>query len=409
MWRTYLRNILYKNYKTIFFGELPDIHKERGKIIKVLKNKATPLFMVDHRILEKRFIDLERSGKKNWNNFQIAYSFKTNYEIAKSQIFKRKGLLAEVVSGWEYQMAKKMGYKGREIVFNGPSKTDLDLKKALNDGALVFVDNSEELERIRKISRLQKKKFRIGIRLRSKIPRINESRFGFSINNSEASIAVSQIQKDPFLNLVGVHMHIGSDIDNPEKYGYAASEMAIFLQKNIADFENRIKFLDLGGGFPSHGLAPFESLRWNPKPIENYVDAISRELRKIFREQKPTLIFEPGRYLVDDAVFFVTRITSCKKYESRQILTTDATISMLPLVQYRPQIVKLYDKDLNEKKSRIIKTVVYGASCRENDILYNQTLPKANVGDFLIYFITGAYNQNMASEFIFGKPECVNL
>jgi diaminopimelate decarboxylase len=82
---------------------------------------------------------------------------------------------------------------------------------------------------------------------------------------------------------------------------------------------------------------------------------------------------------------------------------------MLPLVQYRPQIVKLYDKDLNEKKSRIIKTVVYGASCRENDILYNQTLPKANVGDFLIYFITGAYNQNMASEFIFGKPECVNL
>ncbi len=400
-----MKNLLERNTKINVFSELTNIHRESRHIAKIINDNLTPLFISDSKILEKGLNNLEESCKNNWDNFQIAYSFKTNYEIARLKILKDHGLWAEVVSGWEYQMAKKIGYRGREIVFNGPSKTSSDLDIALNDGVLVFVDNFEELEKVRKIAGLQKKNFKIGIRLKTKIPRLYESRFGFSVDNDEASKAVSLIEKDPHINLAGLHMHIGSDIDNPKIYRFAASAMTNFIKNNIKDFENKIKYLDFGGGFPSHGLPPYGRLRWNPRSIEKYVNVISSQLLKIFKDRKPTLIFEPGRYLVDDAVFFVTKVTSCRDKEAGQILTTDATITMLPLVQYRPQIVKIYDKDMKEKKSQILNTIVYGASCRENDILYDKPLPKAKVGDVLIYYVTGAYNQNMASEFIFNKPK----
>lgn len=408
MWRTKLSSLFGKPHK-VSFNRLPNVYKKRKNILNILKSSPTPFFLADSTILEKRLKDLTSIPKTNWGNYQIAYSFKTNYEIAKLKNLKINGFWAEIVSGYEYQMAKKLGYEGHEIIFNGPHKTDADLKTALNEGTLIFIDNFEELRRIKKITMSQKREFQIGIRIRSQIPNLKLSRFGFLVEEEETTRVVNIINKDPFLSLVGLHTHIGSDIDSPASYKKAANDMANFIKAKVTNYKNDIKYLDFGGGFPASGLAPYGKKNWNPRLLNAYIEAITGELKNVFRAKNPTLILEPGRYLVDDAVLFVTKIIDYKDAKRVQVLTTDATITMLPLVHYRPQVVKLYSKSLSERQGPFVDSVVYGSSCREEDILYKNRLPKAQIGDLLIFYVTGAYNQNMASEFIFKKPNCYKL
>lgn len=409
MWFSKFKQKIVWNQKQVDFDKLPNIYKKRSEILKLVRKHSTPLFVADRQILLNRLQSSKKALQKHWGNYKIAYSFKTNYEIAKLNIFRKHGLWAEVVSGREYQMAKKLGYKGNEIIFNGPYKKDTDLSLALDEGALVNIDNFDEVERVIKIAKKLSSQREVGIRINSEIPYVASSRFGFSIDTNVAALAVEKINESKNLKLTNFHIHLGTDIDKVISYQIASRKMCNFIKENIDDYQNTIKSLDFGGGFPAHGLASFGRIKWNPKPIENYVQAISSELNKVYKDNKPTLILEPGRYLVDDAVFFITKITNSQKRNSSQILTTDATVTMLPLIYYRPQIVKLFDRKLTEKKVDYLNSIIYGASCREDDILYNNRLPKAEIGDFLIYYITGAYNQNMSGEFIFKKPNLYTI
>ena len=83
-----------------------------------------------------------------WGPSAIAYSFKTNYAVAESRVLQEEGAWAEVVSGREYRLARRLGYAGEEIVFNGPYKRDDELRNALRDGALIHVNDPPELERL---------------------------------------------------------------------------------------------------------------------------------------------------------------------------------------------------------------------------------------------------------------------
>ena len=409
MWLFELKQKYYRKQTNVDFNKLPNIYKKRSEILKIVMENSTPLFIADRQILLDRLESLKKALQKYWGNYKIAYSFKTNYEIAKLDLYKKERLLAEVVSGREYKMAKKLGYDGRQIIFNGPYKKDSELSVALYEGALVNIDNFEELERIIRFDKKSNLRRNVGIRVNTEIPNLQKSHFGFSIDTNEATLAVKKIYESRNLSLTNFHIHIGTDVDKVASYQIATRKTCQFIVKNIPDYQRSIKSLDFGGGFPAHGLASYGRIRWNPKPIENYIQVISKELYKIYKINKPTLILEPGRYLVDDTVFFMTKITNSQKRNSSQILTTDATVTMLPLIYYRPQIVKLFDRKLNEKKDDYVNSIIYGASCREDDILYNNRLPKAGIGDFLIYYITGAYNQNMSSEFIFKKPNLYTI
>jgi len=259
-----------------------------------------------------------------------------------------------------------------------------------------------------KIARSQKKSYKVGLRINAKIPYVERSRFGFSIDNDEAGQAAKLLNESKNLRLTSFHLHLGTDIDQILSYQVATRSMCNFIKKSIPNYQTAIKLLDFGGGFPAHGKAPFGEKKWSPQPIEKYIEVITQPLWKTFtRKNKPLLILEPGRYLVDDAVLFITRVISAKASQNSQTLTTDATVTMLPLIYYRPQILKIFDENLKEKKEPRLNSTIYGASCREEDLLYKDSLPKVRVGDLIVFFVVGAYNQNMSAEFIFKKPKTI--
>lgn len=361
------------NSQPIFF---PDISSEKLKILKTIKKNHSPIFLISSQIIRDRLRSLD--------HFHIAYSFKTNYNLARSAILDRKKITAEVVSGREYLLAKKLGYQ--HLIYNGPYKSKSSLKLAINDkNTLIHIDGYSQLA---EFSHLNKHSKKFGLRFN---PQVTHSRFGFT--RSEILSISGKYQ-----HLVNaLHVHLGSDIDNPNTYLQAVLRTNQLIEQLVL-LGVELDYIDFGGGFPSHGRPPFSKKTWNPKPISTYLS----EIRKL---NIKNIYLEPGRYLVDDATFFITKVIETKEHSGQFQILCNASINMLPLTNYRPQIVKSFSFNLNEYPFEKNESIIFGATCQESDKLHQGYISHCHPGDYLIFYCTGAYNQSMESNFIFSKPK----
>ena len=392
-----------------FFESFPDLARDRNRFGPLLRRTETPIFLADTGILVDRYVSLRQTLERLWGPSAIAYSFKTNYAVAESGVLQEKGAWGEVVSGREYRLARKLGYAGDEIVFNGPYKRDDELRSALRDGALIHVNDRPELERLLTLLPSRPSGARIGLRVSADPPGAEPSRFGLSLARGEAAAAVARMASVAELELAGFHLHLKGDTDDPAAYGEAARDLARFIADAIPRRQGQqLASLDLGGGFPAHGPKPRSRERWNPRPIDEYVRAITDELGRVFpANDRPTLILEPGRYLVADAIVFVSETVRVERDAGLQLVTGDGAVTMLPLTHYCPQVVRVFSHELELRGGAGEPTIVFGASCRENDILYRGFLPRIERGDYLVFYAAGAYNSTLGPAFIFEAPPVV--
>lgn len=364
------------------FDNFPIINK------KDFEGKKTPFFLIDQSIIIDRYELIKKNLNKNWGAKNIiAYSFKTNYEIAEEFRKQKIETYAEVVSKMEYQKAKTVGYVDSQIIYNGPNKENL--LEVLECPSIINLDNFTELETI--IKHKKKIKSKIGLRLNSEL---KLSRFGFNMENGEAELAIKKIKKAG-IKINGLQIHLGF-FTPPKIYKLISKKIINFIQNNDLDLE----YIDFGGGFPSHGDKPYGYKKLPYYPVSDYISQICKPLNNFYRDKnKPLLILEPGRFLVDDSTVLISKILDVKTVKKNQKIISDATNNMLSSVWFRPQIIKIF----NTKSRKKILTTIYGSSCQEDDILYQGKLPTIKVGDLIIFYCVGAYNQNMNGDFIFPK------
>ncbi len=384
----------------------PQIDRKRAMILQTLARTGTPIFLCERDNLIDRYRALYHCLSQTWRRHLISYSFKTNYLVAKSGLFRELGGWAEVVSGREYRLARQLGYPGQSIIFNGPYKTELDLRSAIEDGALLNVNDHDELDRIVELSACSRLPIGIGLRLSSSLPRLGHSRFGFSIENGEATGAVEKIRQASRLDIAALHMHLYGDTDEAAIYSHAANRLGQFAKQHLAGHHEALRFIDLGGGFPAHGPKPKSRETWKPQPIDVYIRAIADSLKPFFPDNgaQPTLVVEPGRYLTSDGIILVTRVHHVKERDRRQAVSCNGSISMVPLTHYCPQIIRVYTSELEQRTGAEVPTIIYGSTCRENDILYEGPFPKTEPGDYLVHYAAGAYNSSLSPDFVFESP-----
>ena len=387
----------------------PHIDHRRQDFQLLFEDLETPVFVCERSILNDRFGTLLASLDRHWGPSHIAYSFKTNYLIAQSGVIQQLQGWAEVVSAHEYRMARELGYAGPSIVFNGPHKPEDVLRQAIEDGALLHVNDHDELDAIVRLTRAAKKPLPLGIRISTDLPKGGLSRFGFSIEDGEAESAVSIIENSESLELVSVHAHLYGDTDDPQHYRDAAVRVGEFLTTFVPDYQARLQFIDMGGGFPAHSPKPKSRTAWNPLPIDSYVEQIVTGLQTYFpdRKSRPILIVEPGRYLTCDATILVTRVLHVKDRSGRQIVNCDGSISMVPLTHYCPQLLQAFTPDWHPRDSAMVESIIHGSTCRENDILWDGAFPRLQRGDYLVHYAAGAYNSSLCPDFIFPCPGLV--
>ena len=371
---------------------------------------GSPLFIVDESKIRHQFNQIRTEFSKLYPNTEIAYAYKANYLLGICNLINELGGLAEVVSGFEYQIAKSIGVEGENMIVNGPYKPKDELRIMIQDGCIINVDNIEELELINDIASDECMVVEIGLRVNATIGKIPWSKFGFDVEGNDAFDAVCKL-KDQFRNidLKGIHIHIGTNIIYPWLYRKAIIVVLDFIKKIRDVLGIDIDYIDMGGGYPAKGACPanINFKDWSVPDIKDYAKAICEPLNDFYKDDdnRPRLILEPGRYLVDESMSLVTSVTSIKSIKGIRSIFVDAGVNILPSAYYRKHKIEAYT-DCKEKEL----TDIYGALCMNVDLLEaGVILPKVKVGDILKINNAGAYEQSHSIQFSRLRPAVVSI
>ena len=368
-------------------------------LLDVANQFGTPLYVYDWEHL-----------KDNIDHFINAFDSETLFRYAaKAFICKAlvkeldsKGWGVDVVSGGEMATVQAVTGTLENALFNGTYKQEEEIEFFMNhDGGHISVDNRYEIPMLEKVaSKLGRKQpviMRINLDVGAEThPMVlttgYDQQFGISIAYAEE--ALQQIYEAPSLLFSGVHVHIGSQIKDPERYRKAMSECAEFLMQHPESIQREVVF-DAGGGF----FSPYAGDEVDHE-LKVYSDAIHEGIQEHWKESYKVMI-EPGRALVNNpgVILYSAGAIKDDRGEKPYILV-DGGMSDNPRPALYGSEHKLFNISGGKSGDDIVHAVS-GRHCESGDLLVKEAmLPSDTVsGDILMSTSTGAYTFAMASNY----------
>lgn len=364
-------------------------------------NYETPCFIIDKKELQDNVKKLHKSLAKNWDNYIIGYSIKTNSLPWVINFFKNQDCYAEVVSDFEYNLAKKIGYKDDRIVFNGPNKGRLTFISAVKSNCIVNIDSWREINWLKeeKFTDEVKLGIRVNINLENECPGETSvgkegSRFGFSLENGDLQKAINLINSLNNVKISGIHLHHTAKTRSLNIY--RALAQAACKVKKLVDYD--FEYVDIGGGF-------FGGVPGKPT-FDDYMELISRELSKEYKKEKTCLIVEPGSALIASPISFVCDVIDVKDTYAKRIVTTNGSRNNIdPFFIKENYIFEEVFRSSCEQRKIIKEQVVCGYTCLDNDrIMKIYDGKELIIGDKLSFRKVGAYTICLTPLFIESFP-----
>lgn len=369
------------------------------KVAKELKSDN--FYILDSRKFSENFDSLLKVYQKYYPKTNIAYSYKTNYIPRFCSIVDKKGGFAEVVSGMEMTLAKKIGVNFKNIYFNGPAKEIEYIEELLLNGGNVNVDSLEELENIIKLSNKHKKIFSIGLRCSFNIGDKVISRFGFDIDGDQFNKVVQKIEKCEFLLLKGLHCHFATR--SLFSWENRTKSMLQLIDKKFTN--HKFDYISLGGGlFGDMQESMKKQFSVEIPTFEDYAIVSAKVFSQYFanKDYQPLLIIEPGTALVANAMKYVTQVKSIKVNQGRTIATlSGSSYNINPRadrINFSLPINIFSSNDINKK---VYNNVFFaGYTCIESDYLYSGYNGALAIGDYVVLDEVGSYSVVMKPPFI---------
>lgn len=363
-----------------------------------IREYGTPMYLLDLDVFKRNYQELERAYQKQYKPFRIAYSFKTNYTPAICKTVKDLGGYAEVVSDLEYQMAKRYGFDPGDIIVNGPGKM-YGIREMLEDGAMVMLDNSDELDRAIGTAKELDFPVNIGFRLNFEIGAGKNSRFGFDVLSGETEAEIIRARNSRNIKIRGIHFHL-SGARSVEAWKKRAEKMIEYAGKLLMPEE--CKIIDLGSGMFGHmdsSLA--KQFQTRIPTFEEYAEAVAGTFAKYYqnRKEKPQLVAEPGTTIVANTTDYITKVIAVKTIRERAIAIVDGSVQQLGELG-KKKALPLTIIHGNEGKHVIRDAEITGYTCLEDDILYRNCPEPVGTGDYIILGNAGAYSNVLKPPFI---------
>lgn len=375
---------------------------------ELAKTYGTPLFVYDTELIRSRARGFIDTFKKLGVTAQVAYASKAFACVAVYQLAEQENLSLDVVSGGELYTAIKAGFPTDRIHFHGNNKSVVEIELAFDSKiGCIVVDNFHEIALLKEISEAKQQKMKVLLRVTPGVEAHThdfittgqaDSKFGFDLNNGQADEAFSQVIGHDFLQLLGLHCHIGSQIFETDGFSLAAGKVMqkMGMWKEAHNYECTV--LNLGGGFGIRYTA-------EDKPLEPqvYVEEMIKTVQAeaaILKLAMPEIWIEPGRSLVGDAGTSLYTIGSQKTVPGvREYIAIDGGMSdnirpALYDAKYEAVIANKANEDKNSTYT------VAGKLCESGDkLIIDAPLQQAEAGDILAMFCTGAYGYSMASNY----------
>ncbi len=369
---------------------------------------GTPLYVTSEDRVVELFGNYKKAFAARYPKVQVLYAAKANGNLALLRALAQKGAGADIFSSGELELALAAGMAPEKLLFNGSSKSPVDLKLAVEKGVKVSLDSLDELHQLDSVAAKAKKTVSVSFRVNPALevpthPKIATglatSKFG--IPHKEIPAAYREALACTNIRPSGIHCHIGSQILDIEPFARAA-EVMVRIAGELTDMGVKLEFIDLGGGLgiPYHHDT-------DPAPsAEDY----AAKVVPIFKAGMeacgitPELWVEPGRSLVADSTVLLTRVNSTKNAHKR-FANVDAGFNLL----IRPAMYDSYHEIIVANKADAPLTSEYtvtGPICESGDILASDRhLPEVAAGDIIAVLDAGAYGYAMASQYN-SRPRC---
>ncbi len=359
--------------------------------VELAREFGTPAFVVaedDLRARARAFVEALRARHED---FDVLFASKAFPCTAVYRVLAEEGLACDVASGGELHLALRGGFDPARIYLHGNAKSLAELGEALDAGVgHVVLDSCDDLERLERVASERGVRQRVLLRVTPGVAgdthaKIStgqaDSKFGFGLDDARAAIA--RLGGSDALELVGLHMHIGSQLLALDAYRPAIEALA-----TLGDFP----VYNFGGGL---GVAYTSAQR--PPSIEDYVEANVRALHELLGADK-RLLLEPGRSLVAQAGVTLYTVETVKRNLSTWVAVDGGMSDNL-----RPMLYgSVYEALLADRVDAVPRERchVAGKHCESGDaIVRDALLPDPRPGDVLVTPVTGAYGHAMANNY----------
>mgnify|MGYP000846282020 FL=1 len=376
--------------------------------VELAKSYGTPLYVLSETAIVERCREIKETFLNKYERTRAAYASKAFLTLAMCKIIEREGLCLDVVSGGELYTAIKADFPAERIEFNGNNKSleELELAIDYNIGRII-VDGFDELDIIEDICRKKGKKTNILYRITPGVKSDShdyivtgkkDSKFGFPLDDDVIFPAIEKAINSPYVNFLGLHFHVGSQLHTNESHLKALNITLKLIKDLIERYDYVIKELNVGGGY---GIRYTDAD--DRKPYAYFLDPIMEQIEEFSKNMnitRPDVVVEPGRSIVGEAGITLYTIGTIKDIKGvRKYVSVDGgmTDNIRPAL-YQAKYEGLIANKAGEPRNDLV--TISGKCCESGDILIKDIyLPKAERGDILAVFSTGAYCYAMASNY----------
>jgi len=380
---------------------------ENGKLkiggfdaLELAEEYETPLYVIDEMRIRENYRRVYHAFSQNYHDFKIFYAAKANTNMAVMRILEQEGSSIDAVSPGEIYTALMAGFEPGRILFTGNNVTTEELKFALESGVRINLDSISMLKRLTKLPGAEGTKISFRIN-----PMVGAGHHDHCITGGELSkfgimedeaVDVYQMAVDLGFRPVGIHSHIGSGILDPEPFMLAVQILMDVAGRVHSEIGVKFEFIDFGGGL---------GIPYTPEEALLEIEEFAHEVTNLFKDKlyeheidNPTMCLEPGRYIVGDASYLLTRVNTIKQ-SYRNFIGVDAGFNTL----MRPTMYDSYHHILVADKPEAPPTQeidVAGNICESGDLFARaRSLPDIVEGDVLAILNAGAYAFSMSSQY----------
>ncbi|WP_460218449.1 diaminopimelate decarboxylase [Psychroserpens sp. MEBiC05023] len=363
---------------------------KQNTLLQIAKDFGSPVYVYDAEKIQFQYKRLTSAFSKV-KQLRLNYAVKALSNISVLKLFNQLGSGLDTVSIQEVQLGLKAGFKPEQIIFtpNGVSLTEIE--KAAKLGVQINIDNLSVLEQFG----TKHPKTPVCIRINPHVMAGGNTNISVGHIDSKFGISIHQIPhllrivENTQMNINGIHMHTGSDILDIDVFLYASE----ILFETATNFKN-LDFIDFGSGFK----VPYKA-----GDIETNIEELGEKLSKRFNAfcksygKQLTLAFEPGKFLVSEAGYFLAKVNVVKQTTSTVFAQIDSGFNHL----IRPMLYGSQHEIINisNPKGRERFYSVVGYICETDTFANNRRITEINEDDILVFKNAGAYCYSMASNY----------
>ena len=357
------------------------------------KEYGEAFYLLDSDQFRTNFLELKEAFSSIYPNFNIAYSYKTNYTPKFCKIVNELGGYAEVVSEMEMELALRCGVDHSRIIWNGPIKDKEKMSEFLLAGGTVNIDSISEAEFIKELAEKADHKLNVGIRCNYDVGDGVTSRFGFDVDGEDFKKVLEIVTTTPNLHFINFQCHFAK---RQIEYWPARAKGMVELLYRVGVIPDRV---DIGGGLfgkmADSLKAQFTSEIPDYKEYAKAAATVFAEYSKC-KEKAPELIIEPGSAVVGDCMKFVGTVKTIKNIRGKYFASVLGSQKNISMTGINPPMEVVHMGDGKEYENLDL----VGFTCIEGDVLYKNYTGELAVGDAIVISNCGSYSLAMKPPFI---------